>query len=32
MSDWCQSGYVASILNRRVRLLGTMWDLGNTSL
>ncbi len=27
-----QSGYVASILSRRARLLGLMWDLDNTPL
>jgi hypothetical protein len=27
-----QSGYVASILSRRARLLGLMWDLDKTPL
>jgi hypothetical protein len=27
-----QSGYVASILSRRARLLGLMWDLDNSPL
>ncbi len=27
-----QSGYVASILSRRAKLLGLMWDLDNTAL
>jgi hypothetical protein len=32
LPGWCQSGYVASILSRRVGLPGLMWDLAKTAL